>query len=43
MVMDCMPRVEQMVPHAVCGLPEPQRPRQRLTVPSLRHSPLPAR
>lgn len=41
MVTDCMPRVEQMAPRAVYGLHK-RLPYSRLTVSSLRYSPLSA-
>lgn len=42
MVMYCMPRVEQMAPNAVFGLGKRQPLYPRLTVSSLRLSPLSA-
>ncbi len=42
MVTHCMPRVEQMASHAVFGLRRRRHFRLRVTVSSLRYSPLSA-
>ena len=42
MVTYCMPDLTQMAPHAVYGLRKPQHLSLRLTVSSLRYSPLSA-